>query len=90
MCFKRIGRTTPYNYIALILFTFFESIMLATITSFYDPKSVFIAAALALVMFSTLVVISLVTQRSPKTVCAMFSVALVLSFAMIPFYIKSK
>jgi len=42
--------------------------MLATITSFYDTKSVFISAALALIMFSTLVIIALSTQRSLKTV----------------------
>ncbi|CAI2375744.1 unnamed protein product [Moneuplotes crassus] len=86
-CFRSIGRKVPYNYIALTLFTVFESIMLATITSFYDAKDVFISAFLALVMFTTLVVIALSTKRSVKTVCAMLTVAIVLSFAMIPFLI---
>lgn len=87
MCFRSVGRKTPYNYIALCLFTFFESIMLATITSFYDTRDVFISAALTLVMFTTLVIFALSTQRSPKTLCGMLTVAIVLSFAMIPFLI---
>jgi len=59
VCFRSVGRKTPYNYIALIAFTLFESTMLATITTFYDTKSVLICAVLSLVMFTTLVLIAL-------------------------------
>lgn len=61
--------------------------MIATLTSFFDPRDVFISAMLALVMFTTLVVIALYTKRNMFTLCTMLIVATVLSFAMIPFMI---
>lgn len=87
ICFRKIGKTPPYNFIALGLFTFFESIMLATLTSFFATESVFICAVMALVMFTTLVVIALVTRRSFKMVYTLMIVTFVLSLAMIPFMI---
>jgi len=40
ICFKKIARKIPYNYILLITWTFFESFIIATITSFYNYKIV--------------------------------------------------
>ena len=87
LCFNKIGRTAPWNYIAWFIFTCFYSVMVATITSFYDPKSVFICAALTLVMFLTLVFIALTTKRSLPILCAMLVVALVLSIFSLVFLI---
>ena len=77
--FNKIGRTAPWNYIAWFFFTLFYSVMVSTVTSFYEPESVFICAILTLVMFSTLVFIALTTKRSLPILCAMLLVALVLS-----------
>lgn len=87
VCFRSVGRTTPYNYIALVLFTLFESVMLATLTTFFTPMSVMLSAGLALLMFVTLVIVALLTKRSFKTAFTLMIVGMILSLAMIPLLI---
>jgi FtsH-binding integral membrane protein len=46
ICFKKVARTSPTNYILLAIWTFCESWMVATCSATYDPKSVMVAGVL--------------------------------------------
>jgi len=46
ICFKSVARKVPTNYILLAIWTFCESWMVATISAYYEPTTVFIAAAM--------------------------------------------
>ncbi|CAI2373384.1 unnamed protein product [Moneuplotes crassus] len=87
MCFRKPARKVPLNYILLFTFTFFESMMVATITTFYDSKSVIIMAGVALVMFATIATVSLFTSRRPHTLAMMiyccFTISLTCLFLII-------
>lgn len=74
VCVKKVARTVPYNYIILFVFTFFESVMIATISSFYNAESVFLAAVMTFVLFGTMTLISLFTSRKPHTLAMMMYV----------------
>lgn len=45
-CYRTLARTVPINYILLGIFTLAESILVAAISSKYDPATVMIAASL--------------------------------------------
>lgn len=53
-CVKSIARAVPTNYILLFCFTICESYCVATISAFYEPQSVLLAALLTLVLFGIL------------------------------------
>jgi protein lifeguard len=92
ICFKRCARVVPYNYILLFTYTFFESMMVATISSFYEAESVFISAVMALVVFITLTFVACFTSRKPHTLAVMmyvcFSLSIVCIFMLIFFTSK--
>ena len=46
-CWREVARSVPTNYIMLGVFTIWESYLVATIASFYQPQSVFLAALYA-------------------------------------------
>ena len=65
---KRFSRKVPYNYIALFLFTFVESLMIGTLWTFYAPQGIFLAAVLWLVLFTTMTVVSCFTKKKPHLI----------------------
>jgi FtsH-binding integral membrane protein len=56
------GRNYPVNYICLFLFTLFTSIMVATVTAFYDPYTVLGAVAVTATMTFGLTVFACQTK----------------------------
>lgn len=62
ICCKSVARTVPTNYILLAIWTFCESWMVATCASFYDPTTVFIAAALTAAVTCALTVYACTTK----------------------------
>ncbi|CAI2374047.1 unnamed protein product [Moneuplotes crassus] len=89
VCFRKPARKVPINYILLFTFTFFESMMVATISSFYDAKSVMIMAGIALVLFATMATVACFTSRKPATLAMMiycsFTISLTCLFIVIFF-----
>lgn len=71
VCFRKPARKVPINYLLLFAFTFFESMMVATISSFYDAKSVMLMAGIALVLFATMATVACFTSRKPETLSMM-------------------
>ena len=67
------------NYVLLFTFTFFESMMVATISSFYDSKSVMLMASIALVLFATMATVACFTSRKPQTLSMMIYVTFTIS-----------
>jgi hypothetical protein len=62
ICCKSVARKVPTNYILLTVWTFCESWMVATCASFYDPTTVFIAAALTTAVTCALTVYACTTK----------------------------
>lgn len=62
ICCKSVARQVPTNYILLAIWTFCESWMVATCASFYDPTTVFIAAALTAAVTCALTVYACTTK----------------------------
>lgn len=62
ICCKSVARKVPTNYILLAVWTFCESWMVATCASFYDPTTVFIAAALTAAVTCALTVYACTTK----------------------------
>lgn len=87
VCFRKCSRTVPLNYILLFTFTFFESLMVATISSFYEAESVFLAACMALTLFTIMATIAVFTSRKPHTLAMMSYVCFGLSIVAIFFLI---
>jgi FtsH-binding integral membrane protein len=87
VCFRKPARKVPINYILLFTFTFFESLMLATFSSFYNAESIFLAAVMTLTLFTTMTVIALFTSRKPHTLAMMMYVCCMLSIVSIFFLI---
>ena len=61
--------------------------MVATISSFYDAESVFLAATMTLVLFITMTVVALFTSRKPQTLAMMMYACFGLSMIAIIFMI---
>jgi len=87
VCFRKPARKTPINYILLFTFTFFESLMVATASSFYNAESVFLAAVLTFVLFTTITLVSLFTSRKPHTLAMMMYACFSLSLVALIFLI---
>lgn len=87
ICFRGPARKVPINYILLFTYTFFESLMVATFSSFYNAESVFLAAVMTLVLFITMTVIALFTSRKPHTLAMMMYVCWMMSIVAIFFLI---
>lgn len=62
ICFKSVARSVPTNYILLTIWTFCEAWMVATCASFYEPTTVFIAAALTAAVTCGLTVYAFTTK----------------------------
>lgn len=63
MCFSRIARSVPINYIVLLILTFCESYMLSLTCAKYDPKSVFQIFLLTAASFSAMSVYAIFTKK---------------------------
>lgn len=87
LCFKKVARKVPTNYIVCFAFTFFESVMVATLCTYFTAESCFIAAFLALALFGTMTLIALVTKRKPKTLQTMIMCGFILTIICIIFLI---
>lgn len=84
MCFKRIARRYPYNYIAMFTFTLFESYIVAFVCSYYDPYVVLCAVLLAFAVTVSLTVYAFKT-KSDFTVCGGVLVSVTVSLIMFGF-----
>lgn len=61
-CWREVARSVPTNYIMLGVFTIWESYLVATIASFYQPQSVFLAALYATALFTVLTIYAMFTK----------------------------
>jgi hypothetical protein len=79
--FKKITRKIPYNYILLITWTFFESFIIATLTSFYNYKIVLSAIGITVGMSIGLTIYACYTKKD-FTYCGgiLFCFSLILLF----------
>lgn len=62
MCFRNIARKVPTNYLLLAVFTLWESYLVSTIASLYQPQSVFLASIYASVLFTVLTLFACFTK----------------------------
>jgi len=62
VCFKKLARGVPQNYIFLFAWTLCESYMLATAVSFYDPEIVMLAGILTLGVTASLTIYACTTK----------------------------
>lgn len=62
VCFKKLARGVPQNYIFLFAWTLCESYMLATAVSFYDPHIVMLAGILTLGVTASLTIYACTTK----------------------------
>eukprot|EP00826_Nyctotherus_ovalis_P044549 TRINITY_DN4814_c0_g1_i7.p1 TRINITY_DN4814_c0_g1~~TRINITY_DN4814_c0_g1_i7.p1 ORF type:complete len:266 (+),score=37.56 TRINITY_DN4814_c0_g1_i7:38-799(+) len=62
LCFYRILKRVPHNYIFLSVFTVLESYTVATLTCFYEPMSILYAAILTFTMALSLTVYACFTR----------------------------
>ncbi len=82
ICFKNVARSVPLNYILLTIWTFCESWMVATCASFYEPTTVFIAAALTAAVTCGLTVYACTTKTDFTFCGGMLFAGSVLMFFM--------
>ena len=81
MCFKKVARRYPINYIALFTFTIFESYILAFVSSYYNPYVVLSAVILTFVVTISLTIYAFKT-KSDFTLCGGALVAVSTSLLM--------
>lgn len=62
ICFTSLARSVPTNYILLAIWTFCESWMVATASSYYDQTTVFIAGCLTAAVTISLTVYAFTTK----------------------------
>jgi protein lifeguard len=62
VCFKKLARGVPQNYIFLFAWTLCESYMLATAVSFYDPHIVMLAGILTVGVTASLTIYACTTK----------------------------
>ena len=92
ICCKAPARQVPLNYILLFIFTICESYIVATLSSFYDAKSVLLSAFMALALFGLLTLFAFVTKGNLKacstivTICAILGLILM----VMGFFIRDK
>lgn len=63
MCFGRLARSVPINYVIMLLLTFCESYMLSLTCARYDPSSVFQIFLLTTVSFSAMSIYAVFTKK---------------------------
>lgn len=63
ICFKKLSRTVPYNYLILLVFTLSLSFTVMFATTRYDSKEVLMAAALTTVMVLSLTLYAFCTKE---------------------------
>lgn len=85
MCFKKIARRYPINYVALFLFTFFESYIVAYICSYYVPIIVLCAALITLTVAFALTIYAWKT-KTDFTVCGGVLVSVSTSLILFGFF----
>lgn len=76
MCFKRLAKQVPYNYIALFLFTLLESYIVSYICAHYDPLLVVLTALISLSVSLSLTIYSAIS-KTDFTICG----GILISFA---------
>ena len=85
MCFKKVARKYPINYIALLTFTIFESYIVAYVCAFYDPYIVLCSAIIALTVAFALTIYAWKT-KSDFTVCGGVLVGVTTSLLFFGFF----
>ena len=75
-CYPSIARSVPTNYVLLLIFTACQTVMVATICSIYERRSVFMAAVLTATVVVALTIYAFTTE-SDFTICGGFLFALV-------------
>lgn len=63
MCFGRVARSVPINYIIMLILTICESYMLSLTCAQYDPKSVFQIFLLTAVSFTGMSIYAVFTKK---------------------------
>ena len=63
VCFKKLAKTVPYNYLLLIIFTLSLSFIVMFATTKYNAKEVLMAAALTTVMVLSLTLYAFFTKE---------------------------
>lgn len=71
ICYQKLARQVPTNYILLFAFTFCEAVLVGIICSFYDPLTVFIAVIMTLQVTAVLTIYAM-TTHSDFTTCRAF------------------
>ena len=84
MCFKKIARKYPQNYILMFTFSSFESYILAFISSYYDPYVVLSAVLITFVVTLSLTIYAFKT-KTDFTVCGGILVSVTVSLIMFGF-----
>ena len=85
MCFKKIARQYPINYLALFLFSFFESYIVAYVCSYYDPIIVLCAALITMCVAFSLTIYAWKTKHD-FTVCGGALVSVSTSMVLFGFF----
>lgn len=85
MCFKKIARRYPINYIALFMFSFFESYIVAYVCAFYDKYVVLCAALIALSVAFALTIYAWKSKRD-FTVCGGVLISVTTSLILFGFF----
>lgn len=62
ICFKKLARGVPQNYILLFLWTLCESYMLATAVAYYDPRIVMLAGIMTMAITVSLTIYACTTK----------------------------
>lgn len=83
-CYKSVARSVPINFILLFIFTICESLLVASISSQYDPSTVMMAACITAAAVVGLTIYAL-TTKTDYTMCGglLFALCLVLLVATI-------
>ena len=63
VCYKKIAKKVPTNYIFLFMFTLSESYLVSLIASFYDPYIVLAAAVMTLGIVVALTIYAVTTKK---------------------------
>lgn len=84
VCFQKFAREVPTNYILSGIFTLCESILVASVTAFYDPITILIAALLTFGVTALLTVYACCTKTDFTT---KMGVLVVVTFAACMFAI---
>ncbi|OMJ67629.1 hypothetical protein SteCoe_35149 [Stentor coeruleus] len=85
MCFKKIARRYPINYLALFTFSFFESYIVAYVCAFYDKYIVLCAALIALSVAFVLTIYAWKSKRD-FTVCGGVLISVTTSLILFGFF----